>query len=201
MHRLLSKEGQEWGRKGNKMRVITGTARGMKLEAPEGLATRPTSDMAKEAIFSILHFELEQAMVLDLFAGSGQLGIEALSRGARSCIFVDSSREAQEVIRRNLAATRLAPQARVAAMDAEAFLHGCKDRFDIILLDPPYGQNFPEKLLPAAAALLNEGGVIVCETEKAETLPDSAGEIPLCRTYRYGKAKITTYRKRQEEDD
>ena len=173
----------------------------MKLVAPEGLSTRPTSDMAKEAIFSILHFELEQAMVLDLFAGSGQLGIEALSRGARSCIFVDSSREAQEVIRRNLAATRLAPQARVAAMEAEAFLNGCKDRFDIILMDPPYGQNFPEKLLPAAAALLREGGIIICETEKTEILPELAGEIPLCKTYRYGKAKITTYRKRQEEDD
>lgn len=90
------------------MRVITGSARGMRLEAPAGTDTRPTSDMAKEAIFSILQFEIEQAMVLDLFAGSGQLGVEALSRGARFAVFVDSSREAQEIIRRNLNATRLA---------------------------------------------------------------------------------------------
>ncbi len=84
------------------MRVITGSARGMRLEAPAGTDTRPTSDMAKEAIFSILQFEIEQAMVLDLFAGSGQLGVEALSRGARFAVFVDSSREAQEIIRRRL---------------------------------------------------------------------------------------------------
>ena len=102
------------------MRVITGTARGTRLEAPEGLATRPTSDMAKEAMFSILHFELAEAVVLDLFAGSGQLGIEALSRGAKQCVFVDRERAAQEVIRRNLAAAKLADRARVAAMEAQS---------------------------------------------------------------------------------
>ncbi|MEG1849742.1 MAG: RsmD family RNA methyltransferase, partial [Oscillospiraceae bacterium] len=98
------------------MRVITGTAKGRKLLAPEGLDTRPTSDMAKEAIFSILQFELEGALVLDLFAGSGQLGIEALSRGARGAIFIDSSREAQATILSNLDKTGLRAAARVSQM-------------------------------------------------------------------------------------
>ncbi len=183
------------------MRVITGTARNARLEAPEGLATRPTSDMAKEAIFSILHFDLEQAAVLDLFAGSGQLGIEALSRGAKSCIFVDTSREAQEVIRRNLAATGLSPKARVAAMEASAFLGGTSERFDIALLDPPYGQDLILAVLPKLAEKMKDGGIIVCESERGETLPERAGDFCVLKTYRYGKAKITTYKKQQEEGE
>lgn len=183
------------------MRVITGTARNARLEAPEGLTTRPTSDMAKEAIFSILHFDLEQAAVLDLFAGSGQLGIEALSRGAKSCIFVDTSREAQEVIRRNLAATKLSPQARVAAMEASAFLNGTSERFDIALLDPPYGQDLIPAVLPKLAEKMKDSGIIVCESERGETLPEQAGDFCVLKIYRYGKAKITTYKKQQEEGE
>lgn len=182
------------------MRVITGLARGVRLETPDGLETRPTSEMTKEAVFSILHFELEQAMVLDLFAGSGQLGIEALSRGAKFAVFVDTSRQAQEIIRKNLAAAKLAQQARVAAMDAGAYLNSCTERFDIILLDPPYGQQILDRLLPKAAEHLQDSGVIVCETERNETLPEQVGEFLLHKTYRYGKAKITTYRKPQKEE-
>lgn len=183
------------------MRVITGSARGTRLEAPQGLTTRPTSEMAKEAICSVLHFELDQAMVLDLFAGSGQLGIEALSRGAKFCVFVDSSREAQEIIRRNLSATKLAAQARVAAMDAAGFLHTTRDRFDVAFLDPPYGQQLLESALPLVAKAMTDNGIIVCESDKREDLPEQAGDFSIYRTYRYGKAKVTTYRKKQEEDD
>ena len=183
------------------MRVITGTARGTRLEAPEGQQTRPTSDMAKEAVFSILHFELAGAAVLDLFAGSGQLGIEALSRGAKSCVFVDHSRAAQEVIRRNLAAAKLTPLGRVAAMDASSFLAGCRDRFDIALLDPPYDGGQLETALAGVAALMNDGGVIVCETDRRAEPPAMVGTFCIQTAYRYGRTKITTYRKRQEEDD
>ena len=182
------------------MRVITGSARGVRLEAPEGLSTRPTSELCKEAVFSVLQFELAGAAVLDLFAGSGQMGVEALSRGARSCVFVDSSRKAQEVIRRNLAAAKLAEKARVAAMDVGAFLQSTRDRFDIAFLDPPYGQKFLDAALPAVAARMNDGGIIVCESGRDEPLPEAAGEFPLCRTYRYGKTKVTTYRKPQQEE-
>lgn len=181
------------------MRVITGSARGTRLEAPAGESTRPTSDMAKEAIFSILQFELEQAVVLDLFAGSGQLGIEALSRGAKTAVFVDTSREAQEIIRRNLAQTKLSAASRVAAMDAKAFLAGTAERFDMAFLDPPYGQDLIGQVLPLLAEKMRGTGVIVCETERNETLPESAGEFQVHRVYRYGKAKITTYRIPQQE--
>ncbi len=177
------------------MRVITGSARGTRLVAPEGTETRPTSDMTKEAVFSILQFELEGAHILDLFAGSGQMGIEALSRGAASCTFVDKSREAQEIIRRNLAAAKLTGPVKVAAMEAEAYLASCREIFDIAFLDPPYGQGLLEKSLPLVAAKMKETGIIVCEMEKQEEPLEMAQDFSLYKVYRYGKAKIATYRR------
>ncbi len=176
------------------MRVITGTARGQKLAAPEGSQTRPTSDMTKEAMFSIIQFEVGQADVLDLFAGSGQLGIEALSRGARSAWLVDSSREACAVILQNLRKTRLEERARVLTCDASAFLSSHGDRFDVAFLDPPYETGILEKVLPAVAEHMRPGGVILCETERRETLPETAGGFTKKKEYYYGKAKVTTYR-------
>lgn len=180
------------------MRVITGSARGRKLLSPTSSDIRPTSDMVKEAIFSILQNELEGAMVLDLFAGSGQLGIEALSRGARFAVFVDSSREAQEVIRNNLQTTRLAEQGRVAAMEYQAFLAGSKDTFDIALLDPPYQQGILDKALPLLIPRMSESGVIVCETDNKELLPQRVESFVRRREYRYGRKKLTLYRKEEE---
>ncbi|MBR6736343.1 MAG: 16S rRNA (guanine(966)-N(2))-methyltransferase RsmD [Oscillospiraceae bacterium] len=176
------------------MRVITGSARGHKLAAPEGLNTRPTTDMTKEAMFSIVQFLVEGSTVLDLFAGSGQLGIEALSRGAKRAVFIDSSREAQAVILANLRKTNLMAFARVAQMEAEAFLRTTQDKFDLVFLDPPYGQGFPETVLPMIADHVNPGGVILCETEKREILPDTAGDMTVKKEYFYGKSKVTTYR-------
>lgn len=176
------------------MRVITGTARGRKLLAPQGLDTRPTSDMAKEALFSIIQFEVEGSAVLDLFAGSGQLGIEALSRGARSAVFVDASREANQVITQNLESTKLKDRARVAMMDAVAYLKTVREPFDIALLDPPYNKGLIEAVLPLLVPCMNPGGIIVCETERDETLPETAGAFAARKEYRYGKAKLTTYR-------
>ena len=176
------------------MRVITGSARGTRLTAPEGIETRPTSDMTKEAVFSILQFELEGAYVLDLFAGSGQMGIEALSRGAASCTFVDISRQAQEAIRRNLAAAKLTGSVKVAAMEAEAYLASCREAFDIAFLDPPYDQGLLEKILPLAAAKMKETGIIVCEMDKKEEPLEMARDIALYKVYRYGTTKNATYR-------
>ncbi|MFV0497875.1 MAG: 16S rRNA (guanine(966)-N(2))-methyltransferase RsmD [Candidatus Fimivivens sp.] len=176
------------------MRVITGTARGRKLVAPQGLDTRPTSDMAKEALFSIIQFEVEGSAVLDLFAGSGQLGIEALSRGARSAVFVDALREANQAIIQNLESTQLKENARVVMMDAAAFLKTVHDPFDIALLDPPYNKELIDLLLPLLVPCMNPGGVIVCETERDKTLPETVGIFATRKEYRYGKAKLTTYR-------
>lgn len=180
------------------MRVITGTARGRKLMAPQGLDTRPTSDMAKEALFSIIQFEVEGSAVLDLFAGSGQLGIEALSRGARSAVFVDASREANQVIIQNLEHTRLKDHARIVMMDAAAFLKTVREPFDIAFLDPPYNKGLLDAILPLLAPCMNPGGVIICETERDEALPEAAGVFAARKEYRYGKAKLTTYRALKE---
>ncbi len=181
------------------MRVITGTARGRKLAALEGVEVRPTTDMVKEAMFSILQFEVEGANVLDLFAGSGQLGIEALSRGARACVFVDSSRDSQNITRQNLQHTGLSSAARVAAMDYAAFLRSTKDTFDIALLDPPYEKGLAAEALPLLVGKMSPGGAILCETRKGEPMPERVGEFAIHRTYRYGKIALTLYRRVEEE--
>lgn len=181
------------------MRVITGSARGRKLDTPKGSGTRPTAARVKEAIFSMLQFELEGARVIDLFAGSGQMGIEALSRGARFCAFVDADKESVDCIRRNLAHTRLGEHARIFAAEASAWLSGQKGPFDIAFLDPPYQKGVMEAVLPQVAALIAPGGAIICEAASNEALPEQAGDVPLYRAYRYGKTRITVYRRKAED--
>lgn len=181
------------------MRVITGFAKGRKLNTPAGTDTRPTSDMVKESIFSIVQNDIESAYVLDLFAGSGQLGIEALSRGAKFVVFVDSSRDAQETIRNNLQHVQLAPNSRVVAMDYLSFLSSTKDIFDIVFIDPPYTNGMIDKALPLVAEKMSEIGIIVCESDLKDNLPELVGEFTRKREYCYGRKKITTYRKEQQQ--
>ena len=176
------------------MRVITGSARGRKLNAPEGLDTRPTSDMTKGAVFSILHMTIENSDFLDLFAGSGQMGIEALSRGARNATFIDSDRKAIESIKTNLKNCGFMEKSKVAMMDSVSYIQNCSNQFDVIFLDPPYEKQLIDKVLPHCAKCLKEDGIILCETEKNETLPSDVEGLELVKEYRYGKAKITTYR-------
>lgn len=177
------------------MRVITGTARGSRLKTLDGLEVRPTAERVKEAVFSSIHFEVEGARVLDLFCGSGQMGIEALSRGAQFCIFVDSSREAQEIAKENLSHTNLLKQARVAAMDAFAFLQSTKDMFDIVFLDPPYSKGLVQQALPMIAEKMSDAGVILAEHELTDKLPETAGDFTKVKEYKYGRILITAYRK------
>ena len=181
------------------MRVITGTARGRKLVTLEGMDVRPTTDMVKEAMFSIIQFEVEGALVLDLFCGSGQLGIEALSRGARYCVFVDQSRDSQDVTRQNLQTTGLAKNSRVAAMDFAAFLRSSSDTFDIVLMDPPYKKGLTQAALPLVVPRMSPGGIILCETAREEELPEQVGAFARKKEYRYGKIKLTAYRRPEEE--
>ena len=126
------------------MRVISGTAKGVSLKTPDGLSTRPTADRVKEALFSIIQFEIPGAKVLDLFGGSGQLGIEALSRGCKSAVFVDHSPVACKLIEENLKRTKLQEQGRVVRSDYLSYLKNCKEKYDIIVLDPPYAEKFLE---------------------------------------------------------
>lgn len=176
------------------MRVITGTARGRKLKTPVGKDVRPTTDMVKEAIFSILHNDLPESRVLDLFAGSGQLGIEALSRGAKSATFIDENRESIACIKENLQHTGLFEQSSVALMDALSFLKRGGKEFDIIFLDPPYKKGILEEALPLALNILAPKGVAVCETDKNEVLPTGNEIFQIHKEYRYGKIKLTVYR-------
>lgn len=176
------------------MRVITGSARGKKLKTLESLEIRPTSDMVKEAIFSIIQFDVPEASVLDLFAGSGQLGIEALSRGAKHCVFVDKSRDAYNIINENLDNCGLKKNSRVLLMDSLEYLKAAKKGLDIALLDPPYRMGLIEKSLPLLDEKLNPGAIIVCEHEKELTLDDSYGRMKIHKRYKYGKIAVTVFK-------
>lgn len=176
------------------MRVITGSARGRKLKTLDSLDIRPTPDAVKEAIFSAIQFDIPTASVLDLFAGSGQLGIEALSRGAAHCVFVDQNPDAVLIIKENLAACKLAGSSRVLNMDSIEYLMVAKPGIDIALLDPPYRQGLLEKALGIIAKKLNDGAFVVCEHESELTLPDEFPGLSLYKRYRYGKVAVTIYR-------
>lgn len=181
------------------MRVITGTARGRRLITRDGDDVRPTTDRVKEAMFSILQFELEGKTVLDAFAGSGQLGIEALSRGAEKATFLDAAKESVEIINKNLQTTKLGSQARVLHGDSISFLRSTREKFDIILMDPPYNSGLLQKGLPLAAEIAAPDGVIICESLMEEELPESAGAFKMVKRYRYGRVALTVYR--NEEAD
>ena len=183
------------------MRVITGTARGRRLIAPEGLDVRPTTDKVKEAVFSAVQFELEDASVLDLFAGSGQMGIEALSRGAAKAVFVDSSPKAVKCISENLRATKLDKVSQLVSRDSYDYIKLTAETFDIIILDPPYRCGHVDKILPFAANKLNDGGFIICEYESEADEPKTPEGLTLKKTYRYGKINVTIFCKYPEEAD
>lgn len=176
------------------MRVITGIARGRVLKTLEGESVRPTSERVKEAVFSIIQFEIEGRRALDLFAGSGQLGIETLSRGAASAVFIESDKAAVAAVKGNLESTGLAEKATVVQTDAFAFLQTSGLTFDIIFLDPPFSAGLVQRALPLAAAITAPGGIILCEAPFAEKLPEEVGALKQNRVYKYGKTAITTYR-------
>ncbi len=183
------------------MRVITGSARGRVLETlPGDDVVRPTTDRVKEAMFSIIQFEIEGRRVLDLFAGSGQLGIEALSRGASHAVFVDKTAESVNCVKRNLIKTGFQFKANVIQADALTFLKTTRDTFDIALLDPPYSTGILQQAVLLAAEKISDGGVIICEHPKGEEMPAEAGSFSLYREYKYGKTALSVYRKNIEEE-
>ena len=181
------------------MRVITGKARGVNLKTPEGLQTRPTTDRVKEALFSIIQFDIPTAVVLDLFGGTGQLGIEALSRGAKRAIFVDESDKACKLIHENLKRTRLEQDGTVVRSDYMAYLGRCRDKFDIIFLDPPYAEVYLENSLKRITEIdiLQTGGIIVTERPLGKDLPFEFEGYTRSKDYKYGNTLITLYRKEQ----
>lgn len=183
------------------MRVITGTARGRKLQTLEGTDVRPTTDIVKEAMFSIIQFEIEGRRVLDLFGGCGQLSIEALSRGAAGAVIVDSSKKSVEIIKKNLETTGFEKNAVVINSDAISFLSRRAEKYDIAFIDPPYSKGLMEMALERISDVMNEGGAVICEAPFTDEMPERAGTFALKKKYRYGKTGLFLYRFSGEGND
>ena len=182
---------------GTSMRVISGCMRGKKLESLEGLETRPTLDRVKEALFNIIQFDIQENNVLDLFAGSGSLGIEALSRGAKKATFCDNSRDAIRVIKSNLEKTGFVDKAEVINKDYSLALKKLKEEaFDIIFIDPPYKSDFITKAVDEIIKLdlLTDGGLIVIETDNEKVLDGNKG-IEIVSKRKYGSVRVIFVRK------
>ena len=179
------------------MRVITGKARGVQLKTPQGMLTRPTTDRVKEALFSIINFDIPGAAVLDLFGGTGQLGIEALSRGAVSAVFVDAREDSCKLIKENLKRTKLDSCAKVLRSDYMDYLNRCRDKFQIIFLDPPYAEVFLENALKRITEIdiLESNGIIVTERPVGKELPWEQDGYTRSRDHKYGNTILTIYRK------
>lgn len=181
-------------RKDTEMRIITGTARGRNIKTLEGLDVRPTTQRVKEAIFSSIQFEIEGALVADLFCGSGQLGIESLSRGSQFCVFVDNSKQSVDVTKENLMTAGFFKQSRVVQMDVLSFLKSTKDTFDIAFLDPPYSKGLLDEALPLLSEKMSEGGVILAEHDADDVVLEDIGDFKLKKQYKYGRIVVSAYR-------
>lgn len=182
------------------MRVITGTAKGRKLETIEGFDIRPTTDMVKEAIFSSIQFDLFDAKVLDLFAGTGQLGIEAISRGAESAVFVDNSRRSLDVVKKNLEITNFTSKSTLINMNSMDYANTTDKKFDFIFLDPPYNMGILPEIIPILSNKLLPYGRIICEYEKNLDLPENFNGLRLKKTQKYGKIKVSMYCNDREDE-
>lgn len=182
------------------MRIITGRARGVRLDTLEGLSTRPTSEKVKEAVFSTIQFELEGRRVLDLFAGSGQLALEALSRGASRAVLVDSSKDAAEVIRRNAVKTKLFPDVKVMVCDYKAAISKLKntEKFDLVFCDAPYAAKLTADAIDRVirAGLLSDAAIVVTESDESE--PVGFDGLNIRKHGKYGKTYITVYERTVE---
>ena len=177
------------------MRIITGTARGKRLQTPEGLHTRPTTDRVKESVFNIIQWDIEGRRVLDLFGGSGQLGLEAVSRGAESCVIVDGDRSAQKAIEANIKHCGFEKRCQLVKGDSFQFLQRQrKNSYHLIFLDPPYGGELLNHALADICRIdiLTEGGIIVCESAVADALEPVCAPYRVVKQYTYGHTMVTT---------
>lgn len=185
------------------MRIITGKARGVKLDTLEGLATRPTTEKVKEAIFSMIQFDIEGRKVLDLFAGSGQMALEALSRGAKRAVLVDASKEAAEIIRKNALKTKLFPDVKVIVNDYKTAIKQLSgiERFDIVFCDAPYAAKLTGDALDRLyrSDLLSDGAIVICESDDDKTYENDG--LILSKQNKYGKTYISVYKKVENEGD
>lgn len=186
------------------MRIITGSARGVRLVTLAGDATRPTAEKAKEAIFSAIQFEIDGRRVLDLFAGSGQMGLEALSRGAESCMFIDASREAMEIVKQNAQKTRLLEKSRMLVSDYRTYIGKAKTAFDLVFIDPPYAMHAvgDAVLRLYEKKCLANGAIVVCESGEEDPFGDTLPTgFTVEKKARYGISHVHILRYREESEE
>ena len=179
------------------MRIITGTARGVRLETLEGNDTRPTGEKVKEAIFSMIQFDIEGRRVLDIFAGSGQMALEALSRGAKNAVLIDASKDAAEIIRKNAIKTKLFPDVKIIVSDYKLAIRQLsgKEKFDIVFCDAPYAAKLTGDVIQklTEADILNDGAIVICESDEDKTFEN--GTLTLVKHNHYGRAYVSVYKK------
>ena len=177
------------------MRIITGTARGTRLDTLEGDNTRPTTDRVKEGLFSSIQFQIAGRRVLDLFCGSGQLSLEALSRGAEFAVLVDAERKATEIAKQNALRTKLMKQTRIVTSDYKDFLKNSKEQFNLIFLDPPYSPKILDEVLTKLHEndIIGEEAIIVCESAE-DGIPKNEN-FEIIKTYKYGKVFVSLLKK------
>lgn len=183
------------------MRVITGLAKEKRLNTLEGESVRPTPERVKEAIFSAIQFDLEGRSFLDLFAGSGQMGIEALSRGAAYCLFADVNPQAADIIRKNVEAAGFTANSKVIRGDYAAVLTGTDRTFDFIFLDPPYAAGLLLKAAELSQRVLAPQGVLICEHPKEQPLPDTLGDLKRTKLYKHGRVHFSFYKREETENE
>lgn len=183
------------------MRIIGGLSRGTKLYTLDGLDTRPTLDRVREALFNILQNNIRDAIVLDLFAGSGAIGLESISRGAQKAVLCDKNKKAIDIIKKNVEKLRVEDKVKIAFTDYENFLNTSKEKFDFIYIDPPYKTNFISDSIKIInnRNLLSDNGIIVAETDEEERVKNEIKElnvsINIYDIRRYGRARLIFMRK------
>ena len=175
------------------MRIIAGEGRGIQLKTLPGQDTRPTLERVKEGMFSAVQFWVPGARVLDLYAGSGQLGLEAVSRGASFCLFVENGKQAAQLVHQNIEAAGFGTRCRLWQTAAEAFLANPSEKFDLVLLDPPYGSGVLPGLLSKLEAVCNPRAQLLCETDAKLAMPQTVGRLVLQKQYRYGTVTVWRY--------
>ena len=183
------------------MRVIAGSARGLKLKTIEGDSTRPTKDMVKEALFSMLAPYLSEAMVLDLFAGSGAIGIESLSRGASLAYFCDKNPDCVDIIKENVLKSKFENQAKIFNLDYQKMIEKVRNvSFDIIYIDPPYNKGLGVDAIETISSydVLKKYGILVFETDTDENSPDIIGKYEKFKTKKYGRNILSFYKVKGE---
>ena len=187
------------------LRVISGKARGLKLDTPKNQDVRPTTDRVKESLFNMINSYIMDSNILDLFAGTGSLGIECLSRGAKNCVFVDKSKDSINIVRSNVKKARVENESTILNVDfkdAVKRLSTQNQKFDVIFMDPPYYENMFIECLKSIDEfnLLDEDGIIVVEHDTKDLFEDSIGRLNKSREKKYGNTTLTFY-KLEEQDE